>query len=146
MLIRSLCNTCFQVYEITILPEDAFLLKDLATDGLAPCPRLCGGQINLEASPGIEALVEEKKLRDPLSISMKELYKAVHGAGLPDEIPKSPEAVEAILRSTPIVRVKVEMVEKLIYLNEIELANGLTVHLTSGPRGATVLKITRKEL
>ena len=109
---------------------------------LAPCPRLCGGKINLVGDPVLQQMGTDPRLKEPLHITGKELYQAVKGMGLPDEFPKDADAIELLLKKSPILGVEMEVVNNRIYLHELHFASG-TVHLASGPRGAMVLKVTK---
>ena len=146
MIVNSLCNTCMQAYQILVETRDISLLKQIATeDGtLCKCPRLCGGFINLVGDQTITAMTSDPRLKAPMKITGSELYKAVNGAGLPDEIPQSKETVEAILKANKVVAAKVEDLDGRLYLHEVELEGGLVVHLASGLRGAQVLKVTKE--
>lgn len=148
MIIHSLCNTCFQRYELRIHPGDVNLMKMLTDqDGLGVCPRLCGGKINLQtpSDEALRALAQHPMLKEPVVLSAQELFKAVKGGGMPDEIPKSMELVVALLKSSPVVGVNAEFDGKDVYLREIALENGTSIHLTAGRLGAHVLKVTRRE-
>lgn len=145
MIVQSLCNTCFQPFRIVIQTEEAALVKELLdSDGLAACPRLCGGKINLNRDPTIAKMSKDRRLRDSLQITGMELYQAVFGMGLPDEIPKSREAVEALLLAHRIKGVDIEVVDGRLYLHEIHLG-GVVLHLAAGARGAHVLKLTKEK-
>jgi hypothetical protein len=148
VILHTLCNTCFQVYEIRIEPYDKELFEELRSSmGSAQgckCPRLCGGYILLERSKEAQALAENKLLKAPLSISVTELFGALHGTGLPDEVPNSPEVVEALLLAHQVKKVDVQQEGKRIYLHEIHLSNGSVLHLAAGMRGCQVLKITKE--
>lgn len=148
MIVHSLCNTCFQRYEIRVEPNDVPLLKQLADEHwLTGCPRHCGGKINL-SNPSdhvFKELVNNPMLKDPLSLTAQELFKAAKGGGLPDEIPKSMELVVALLKSSPVVGVNAQFDGKNVYLHEIALENGSCIHLAAGSRGAQVLKITKEK-
>jgi hypothetical protein len=148
MIIRSLCNSCFQTYELMVEPGEVHLVKQVATDDgiTCPCPRLCGGKINLAGDPAIEAMTKGQAMRTPLPLSGKELYKAVMGAGLPDEIPQAKETLEALLKANKVVGMMLEEDDKKFYLHELKLENGLTLHLASGLRGAQVLKVTKERM
>lgn len=144
MIIRSVCNTCFQVYEVHSEPTDTSLLKEIISEDLmAPCPRLCGGQINMVTSGQITALANDPRLKAPLPITAKELFKAVKGAGLPDEIPKSEDVVSLLFGAARVHGVTTESLNGHVYLHEIKFENGAVLHLASGMRGAEVLKITK---
>jgi len=146
VIINSLCNSFLQPYQILVETRDIGLLRQIASDdgGMAPCPRLCGGAINLVGDPTITAMTSDPRLKQPMKITGTELYRAVNGAGLPDELPQSRETVEAILKANKVVEVKVEELNGKLYLHEMSLENGLTIHLASGIRGAQVLKVTRE--
>ena len=49
MMINSVCSTCLQPYKILIQVSDLELVKEISTNEgrICPCPRLCGGEINL---------------------------------------------------------------------------------------------------
>ena len=78
-----------------------------------------------------------------MAVTGRQLYQAVLGMGLPDEVPKSTEMVDSILRANRVVKVSVEEHEGKLYLHELHLENGSVVHLASGMKGAQVLKVTR---
>lgn len=144
MIFRSLCNSCFHVFEIFSEPEDAIFLKELVKDDMTcKCPRLCGGRINLMGSPTINALASDPRLKEPMHITAKELFRAVHGGGLPDEIPKSTDFVELLFKSSPVAEVRMQQLGARIYIHEIRFQDGKVLHLSSGLRGAEVLKITK---
>jgi hypothetical protein len=143
MMIKSLCNTCLQPYDINLQPGDIHLIKQIADDSglMCSCPRLCGGSINLSALP--DGVIDESKLKDTMSITGSELYKAVQGAGLPDEIPKNPLIVEALLKANCITGVLMEEKSNRLYIHQLVLGNGVVIHMTSGSHGAMVLKLTK---
>lgn len=147
MTFLSVCNRCLQSYELTILQKDKELVSQLEdATGFAKCPRHCGGFINLYPVTEFTALRDGNVLaRDPMQLTAKELYGAVFGAGLPDEIPRHPELVESILKANKVVGVKLEQTDERsgIYLHEIVLENGLTIHLGGGI-GPRVVKITKE--
>lgn len=145
MRIKSLCNTCFQAYDLTMFSEDLDLVQQIADESFhtAPCPRLCGGRINLVGNPIINEM-QRPGLKAPLSITSRELYQAVMKAGLPDEVPKDPEVVSALLMSNTIASVDVEMNDGRCYINHIELKSGTKIHFAAGLHGAVVLKMTKK--
>jgi hypothetical protein len=146
MIIESLCNSCFQIYELRVEPEDMSLLKMVSNEEtLCQCPRQCGGSINIVPSNAIKAMSKDARLRPPLPITVKELFKAVHGGGLPDEIPKSFEFSVALFKAHPVKDVSMEQDGEDIYLHEIRFADGSVLHLSAGRRGAKVLKITKEE-
>ena len=145
MLIHSLCNTCFQRYELRMEPKDIPLLRQLTGNdySVVPCPRLCGGMLNVVHSAQIKKLVQDPRLKEPLPITVQELFKAVKGGGLPDEIPKSYELAVSLFKAHPVKSVFMEQDGKDIYLHEVRFENGSIIHLAHGARGAKVLKITR---
>jgi len=144
-MVHSLCQSCLQSYRLMIVPEEIQLIKQIAdeTGHLAPCPRLCGGTINLVGEPGIEKVIEGVRLREPLTITGTELYRAVNGAGLPDEVNVRVEVVCAFLESCKVVGVKTETNNGKVYLHELTLDNGVTLHLSAGIKGAEILKMTK---
>lgn len=145
MMILSLCNSCLQPYQIMVEMSEVELIKQIANESghLCPCPRLCGGMINLSGNDLINAAVKDPRFRDPLKLTGKELFKAVKGAGLPDEIDLHIETIDAMLKSG-LVSFKLDVVMEKIYLSELKMTNGVTLHLTSGPHGAQVLKMTKE--
>lgn len=145
MMILSLCNTCLQSYQVMVGLEERDLIRRIADDTgfTCPCPRLCGGSINLVGDPTIAESVADPRLKTPMKISGKELFKAVKGMGLPDEIDLHIELIGPMLK-TGVKDYKLEKVFDKIYLTELVLENGITIHLTSGPHGAQVLKMTKE--
>jgi hypothetical protein len=141
MIINSICDTCLQSYAILVQASDVELIKQIADDeGLAcPCPRLCGGNINLVGGK----LLDVQGLRQPISLTGLQLYQAVNGMGLPDEVPTDKLTVDALLRANTVVKCDITEFDGSVYLNEMHLNNGLILHLTAGARGAQVLKITK---
>lgn len=148
MMILSLCQTCLQKYDILVENSDVDLIKELSdeTGTTCPCPRQCGGTINLVGN-GLVDSIRGKQLKDSIHLTGKELYKAVHGAGLPDEFPSNDEIIRSLLLANKIESVDVEIENMNLgpkfYLHEIRLSNGVTIHLGAGRLGAEVLKITR---
>jgi len=144
MIINSICSTCFQPYKLLVQASDVELVKQVATNEgrSSPCPRLCGGEINLVGEPNV---VEEAVLRDPVELTGLQLFQAVGGLGLPDEIPKDLIVLKAIFNAHKIVSVDMEEAHGNFYLNELRLDGGVTIHLSSGARGARILKITKEK-
>ena len=145
MIINSLCNTCMQPFQVIVQSDEADLLRQLSQEDegrMCKCPRLCGGKINLIGDPVIEAMAE--KLREPMTLTGKELYAAVLGAGLPDEIVKDPEVIRALLLADKVVDVDLEQIGGRVYLHELRLAGGVILHLAAGARGSQVLKVTKE--
>ena len=145
MMILSLCNTCIQPYQILVELNEVELIKQISDERghTCPCPRLCGGSINLVGNDLIDNAVKDPRFRDPMKISGKELYKAVKGMGLPDEIDLQIETVDAMLK-LGVKDFKLDTVLNKIYLSELTMKNGVTLHLTSGPHGAQILKMTKE--
>lgn len=146
MIVRSLCNSCLQPYTLLVMPSDVDLLRQISTNEgqTCPCPRLCGGTINLVGEPTITDAVTSRRLREPLHISGKELYQAVNGLGLPDEVAKDLTVIKALFGTSKVVGIQMEEQGENLYLHEIKLENGITVHLGAGQRGAKVLKLTKE--
>ena len=144
MITRSICNGCLQVYEISSESTDTHLLKEIVQeDMMCVCPRLCGGRINILSSSAITMMATDPRLREPMHLSAKELFKAVKGGGLPEEIPKSAEVVELLFAASKVKEVKLQSLGTRIFMHEIHFENGQILHLSSGLRGAEVLKITK---
>lgn len=144
MILVTVCNSCLQPFELQVSPDETHLLKELLDDSdTIACPRLCGGRVVLTPSKELTDLLADSRLRDPVRMTGKELYKAVNGGGMPDEVPASREAVEALLLAHPVIGVGMDVDGKHISINELRLSNRTIIHLTSGRLGAEVLKITR---
>jgi len=143
MIINSVCSTCLQPFKILIQVSDLELVKQISTNEgrTCPCPRLCGGEINLVGEP---ELIEGIRLRDPMELTGLQLFQAVGGLGLADEIPKDTTVIESLFKACKVVSVDLEEVGGNFYLHEIRLEGGVVVHLSSGARGARVLKITKE--
>jgi hypothetical protein len=148
VIIASLCNHCFQPFRLVVRPDEVSLLKQISDpDGLTcECPRKCGGRINLVGDDVLHAMAGDRRLREPVPLTGKELYKAVNGLGLPDEIPKSALLVEGLLTSKRVVGSHVEQVGEDFYLHELHFEGGAVMHLAAGARGAQVLKITEEKI
>jgi hypothetical protein len=144
MIFESLCNSCLQPFVVRVSPEEAHLVGGIiGEDGLADCPRHCGGRINLKNDSVVSAMIADPRLREPCNLTLTELYQAIFGMGLPDEIPKSRETVEALLLAHPIKSVELEEEDGHFFLHKLSLANGVVLHLCAGHRGPRVLKITK---
>jgi hypothetical protein len=147
MKFTAVCNACMQPFVLDLEPEDKPLLAQVTLEDpegmLCRCPRLCGGRINLVPDPTIELM--SKSLREPLHLTGKELYVAVHGLGLPDEVVRTVETVEAMLKAHKIVGVDLEAVNDAVFLHELKLESGVTIHLSAGARGAQVFKMTKEK-
>lgn len=143
MIINAICSACVQPYKLLIQPSDLELVKQVATNEgrTCPCPRLCGGEINLTGDREVAAGVV---LRDPIEITGLQLYQAVGGLGLPDEIPKDVTVIDSLFKARRVIGIDVEESGGNFYLSEIQLEGGVTVHLSSGSRGARILKITKE--
>lgn len=146
MIVRSLCNSCFQTYELRLLPGDDRLLNQIAEVGgrICACPRACGGKINLVNDVSFDRMREGTSLREPIILSAQELYMSVLGLPLPDELPKDRELLVMFLKDAIIKDCVVEELGGRFYLHELVLTNGKVIHLAAGARGAQVLKITKE--
>lgn len=145
MIIRSLCNSCFQPFELLIQPSDVELVKQLADEEghTAPCPRLCGGRINLVGDPNIDGM--RSKLKEPIHVTGLQLFQAVNGLGLPDEVPKDEVTIDSILKTNRVLSIDLDRSGDSYYLLRLKLENGISIHFTGSPRGARVLKITKEK-
>lgn len=143
MIVYSVCNSCYQSFNLTIMPGDADLLDQIKDEEgvTCKCPRLCGGRINIVTI----AELSNASRNQPMTINALELYKAVNGLGLRDEIPKDPLVVDALLRSSKIVKTDMEEAGGKIYLHELTLDNGVVIHLASAGFGACILKVTKEK-
>ena len=143
MIINSVCSTCLQPFKVLVQTSDLELVKQISTNEgrTCPCPRLCGGEINLIGEP---ELLEGIRLRDPLELTGLQLFQAVGGMGLADEIPKDGTVIDSLFKTCKVLSIDLEELNGNFYLNELRLEGGVTVHLASGARGARVLKITKE--
>lgn len=146
MILRTCCSACLQPLELILESTDLALVRQMSEDEGAsvPCPRLCGGQVSLRHDPTLELVKQGMALRETVFLSGKELYRAVNGAGLPDELPVDSAIVRAMLISNRTVRVDIEEAHGKLYLHEIHLEGGVTIHLAAGLRGSQVLKVTKE--
>lgn len=145
MIILSLCNSCLQPFQVTLLPREVDLLKTVVDDnGLCDCPKKCGGKISISRNETMHSMGSDQRLKAPIPLTGMELYQAVMGTGLPAEIARDPVVVDALLKSNRVVKTDMTETNGKIYLNEIHLENGTVIHLTSGARGAQVLKLTKE--
>lgn len=145
MIVNSVCSTCFQPYKLLIQVSDIELVKQISTNEgrNCPCPRLCGGEINLVGNPILSP--EQFRLKETIELTGLQLYQAVGGLGLPDEIPKDSIVIDSLLKAKRVIGTDVVEHEDAYYLNEIRLEDGVVIHLTAGARGARVLKITKEK-
>jgi len=144
MIVYSVCSTCFQPFNLLIQASDVELVKQISTNEgrSCPCPRLCGGEINLVGKPDLDGV----QLRDPIELTGLQLFQAAGGMGLPDEVPKDLTVIDSLFKAYRIVSADIEEVGGYFYMHEIRLEGGVTIHLASGARGARILKITKEKV
>jgi len=146
MIFMTLCNRCMQPFQIHIKPDETSLIDQIVDDEqTCKCPRLCGGRVILEKSKTLSEMATDPRARTPLHLTGTQLFQAVNGMGCPDEIPKDATVLEALLRAYTITAVAVRENQGSIFLDQLVLSDGTTIHLVSGGGGAQVLKITKKE-
>jgi hypothetical protein len=139
VILNTHCDKCFQAFEIDLNSTEVPMLQDLVDENkTVSCPRGCGGRVPM--SDDENAL----RGRHPIHLSGLSLYQALHGAGLPDEIPCDINVLAALLKANTVINVSVEEHNKKIYLHEIDMSDGSTIHLAAGLKGALVMKITKK--
>ena len=65
MIINSLCNSCLQPFRLIIEPADVSLVKEISDEAgeTCPCPRMCGGSINLVGDPVIKTMSDDRRLK-----------------------------------------------------------------------------------
>lgn len=143
MICAALCESCLQRYEIRVALQEKALLDQLTIEKAGKCPK-CQGELVIDTQERIRALTAGKELKEYVILTGTQFYQAVHGMPLPEELPQDAETVVALLLTNRIEEVKVEKLGERIYLHELLLSNGLTVHLCAGGRGAQVLKVTRR--
>ena len=143
MILLSTCNSCLTRFEILVEPKDIGLIKQVAdaSGNTAPCPRLCGGRINLTGNPILDTVAP--MMKEPLHLTATQYFQAVKGLGLPDEIPHDKDVITALLRAYAVVDTVLQEDNGKFYLHEIHLSNGIILHLGAGLRGAIVIKITK---
>lgn len=144
MIIHSVCSSCLRSFNLMVEPTDIQLVKEIADDegNTCPCPSLCGGSINLVGPPTVP---ENVHVKAPINLTGRQLYQAVNGLGLPEELPRTVESVEKALVSHVVTKVVVEEHQGKVYLHEFHLATGDVLHLASGSKGAQVLRIVKGE-
>lgn len=141
MIDNGLCNSCFQRYVLTVRPQERGLLT-WDENNLLACARGCGGKV-LFGQDAV-SMAEGAQLATPLHVTATEYYKALGGMGLPDEVTDDPDIIEALLKAHRVLEVKLEQAMGRIFIHEVQLENGMTVHLSAGAKGAQVLKVTRR--
>lgn len=148
MIIISVCNSCLQCLRLNLTPADKDLLTQIeVAPGMCKCPREgCTGIINLMPVTEFTHLEGKVALTDNvIELTAKELYAALYGNGLPDEIQRDPTVVEALLKANRVIEAQVEKTSSgSVYLHTITLENGLIIHLGGG-MGPRVVKITNPE-
>jgi hypothetical protein len=141
VILRTCCNTCLNGFTVRIDPGDGPLLAQLADeDGLCACPRQCGGKVLVTKDASLTTIASILK---SVSLSAKEFFSAVHGGGMPDEVPNSEQLVASLLIANKVLAVETEEADGRVYLHEIHLENGTKLHLGAGGRGAQVWKVTK---
>jgi hypothetical protein len=144
--IHSLCNSCLQAYDLEFTSVDKDLIGQIEVQaGMARCPRHCGGLINIGPVQEFKHVVTEgnRLFKDPIHLTAQELYAAIYGNGLPDEIPRDIDVVESLMIAHKVVGTTLEMAPTgEIYLHSLKLSNDVTVHLGGG-MGPRVVKITK---
>ena len=135
----SICNKCFQRYQLIEKDEDQHLLLELReVKPRVTCPRCNHGHCNLVLVPELE------KIKGPcLSLTIKQFYQATHGMGLPDEMLPATELNHFLLNRELSDAVLEERNGK-VYLHELAFKDGTVVHLSAGLFGAQVLKVTKR--
>lgn len=124
------CRICHVTYIVNKLDVNIGLLK-----GDMPCP--------IDKCPG---LLFKSKTANGIIISALALFKALGGAGLPEESCKGlePRDIVSIFLGKNLVRIdaiKSSQSDTPI-IRSLTFSNGKTMHLASSTRGATVYKIT----
>jgi hypothetical protein len=143
VIFAAICTTCLQRFEIRVAPSERGLLEQLTSDALCKCPMSCGGEITMGSIEEISKAVVGKKLAAPMSLTGTQFYQAVNGLPLPSQVPPDEMVLDALLRTHGVTKTKFETVGSRVYIHELTLSNGVTIHLCAGGRGAQVLKITR---
>lgn len=151
MIQKSLCSRCYQAFIISFENGDSVLFeqmqpeytKDKPIGNWVVCPRKCGGF--LTPLNDAEVRLKSPAFSHAMSVTVKELYKAVFGGGLPDEVPKDLDAINALLLVHRVNETILEEVNGFFYLHGLKLNNGFTVHLGGSPHGACIVKITKEK-
>lgn len=136
MISYAECSGCGSSFNLIISAEDIPLIEHIEKGGEYQCPRLCGSYIKPSSGKSNSA-------KNALTLTGVQLYQASFGMGLPDEVPKDTVVVDSLLKSSRVVGTVTELKSGRVYLHEITLENGTTIHLASGARGSEVLKITK---
>ena len=141
------CDSCLTVVRFVDDPQvcQSFLEHSIWEGGY-PCVRQCGAKMT--RIPGGEwetwKSSHDEGILKLYELSMAELFRAMSGFGLPDELQVEPEYVKALLLSNPITDLLLQRSDSgRTVIKRLDLKNGLSIHLASSPRGATVYKITR---
>jgi hypothetical protein len=105
------------------------------------CPR-CGAQA---AGTDEMSLPRAIHTADIIDLTPIEMFSALSGFGLPDEMPSSVENVSQTLSSSPIKRVVGQNVPgtKRCSIDFVELENGVRIYLGASTHGAVVYRITK---
>jgi hypothetical protein len=147
VILHTLCNSCLQPFRILVEPSEIELVKQVTKEGsMCECPRKCGGLVSLAGGNVLSEMAKDPRLKEPMSLTGTQLFKAINGLGLPDEIPKNADVVKAFLKAHKVLDINVEEHAGKFYLHEIQLEGGITLHLSAGLKGAQLLKITKERV
>jgi len=136
-----LCNVCEKCVRIS--DSDSPYAKALEDEKFLLClEESCGGKlVDVDLLPGFAV---EGKLDNPTSMTAEQLFKAVHGFGLPSER-MDPKSVVQLLKDHRVLEVHGNEVGKVprLIVDRLVLDGGWNIHFASSNYGATVFKVTR---
>lgn len=143
------CDSCLQVIRVQGDPEELcrLIAQNPTWKDRLPCVNSgCSGPLKLLTEDVLALLsnVLEPGLIGVVDLTPREMFQALCGFGLPEEVGQAPEVVVALLRSTSIsdVAVRISPSGRTI-IDRLDLSNRLSIHLAASPDGAVAFKITR---
>lgn len=143
MIICSGCGAVYRVFDTIEGGDNEQLIGPLSEwwPDKYTCPR-CGAQ----AAGAEEALLPRSvQTSDIVDLTPIEMFSALNGFGLPEELPTSVENLTEVLRSSAVKRVVGSNVPntKRCVVDFIELESGVKVYFGASTHGAVAYRVVR---
>lgn len=141
------CDACLMAVIVVGDPDDIRRLithHPMWKDGL-PCVRegCLEKMYQLDVLP--DMLRSQANVLEQVELTPEELFRAMGGFGLPEEIGFAPEMVRALLLSSKVVGMSADkVVSGRVILDRLDLEDGTSLHLASSRQGPVVFKVTRR--
>jgi hypothetical protein len=144
VVICSGCGAVFRVLETDPMSSDCVQLVGPKSEWWPDrytCPR-CGAQA---AGADENSLPRSVQTASVVDLTPIEMFSAMSGFGLPDELPSSVENIAETLKGSPVKRVVGQNVPNTgrCSVDFIELVNGVRVYFGASVHGAVVYRIVK---